>query len=95
MTSLTNLLRIREELEEIKSNIEAILTRDDLRVIDWELESMLKTVNIMLEGKIGKPSRKKLAAIRDRIEALREELDDIRQEVVNMSEELKAMLEGE
>jgi len=95
MTSLQKLAKIREDLEEIRDNIQAILQRDDLRIIDWELEDMLKMVNIMLEGKIRKPNKKRLAEIRDRIEALREELDDIRQEVVNISEELKAMLEGE
>jgi hypothetical protein len=87
--------QIREDLEEIRDHIQAILTRDDLRVIDWELENMLKIVNMMLENMAGKPNRRKLARIRDRVEALREQLDDIREEVVNMSEELKAMLEGE
>jgi regulator of replication initiation timing len=95
MTSLHKLAQIREDLEEIRDHINTILTRDDLRVIDWELESMLKIVNIMLEGKMKKPSRKKLAAIRDRIEALREELDDIRQEVIAMREDLEEMLTGE
>lgn len=95
MTSLHKQAQIRECLEEIKSNIEAILHRDDLRVIDWELEDMLKIVNLMLELKLGKPNRKRLAEIRDRIEALREDLDDLRQEIVNMKEELKAMLEGD
>jgi archaellum component FlaC len=95
MTNLHRLAQIREDLEEIRDNIQAILQRDDLRIIDWELEDMLKMVNIMLEGKIGKPNRKVLIRIRDRIEALREELDDIRQEVTTMSEELKALMEEE
>jgi chromosome segregation ATPase len=95
VTSLHKLAQIREDLEEIRHHINVILTRDDLRVIDWELESMLKIVNIMLEGKIGKPNRKKLAAIRDKIEAIRDELDELRQEITNMSQELKTMLEGE
>jgi chromosome segregation ATPase len=95
MTNLHRLAQIREDLEEIRDNIQAILQRDDLRIIDWELEDMLKMVNIMLEGKIGKPNKKRLAEIRDRIEALREDLDDLRQEIINMKEELREMLEGE
>ena len=95
MTSLHRLAQIREDLEEIKANIEAILTRDDLRVINWELEDMLKIVNIMLELKLGKPNRKKLIGIRDQIEAIREYLDDLREEIVNMKEELKQMLEAD
>jgi chromosome segregation ATPase len=95
MTSLHRLAQIREDLEEIRDNIQAILQRDDLRVIDWDLEDMLKIVNIMLEGKIGKPNRKKLITIRDRIEALREYLDDLRQEITNMREDLREMMEGE
>jgi chromosome segregation ATPase len=95
MTNLHRLAQIREDLEEIRDNIQAILQRDDLRVIDWELENMLKIVNIMLEGKIERPNKKRLAEIRDRIEALREDLDEIRQEIINMKEELREMLEGE
>jgi len=95
MVSPQRLAQIREDLEEIKANIEAILTRDDLRVINWELEDMLKIVNLMLELKLGKPNRKKLIAIRDQIEAIREYLDDLREEIVNMKEDLKEMLEGD
>jgi ElaB/YqjD/DUF883 family membrane-anchored ribosome-binding protein len=98
MTDLQTLAKIREDLEEIRDNIQAILQRDDLRVIDWELESMLKIVNILIEGrldKIGKRERRVLIRIRDKIEALREDLDDIRQQVVDMTQELKAMLEGD
>ena len=95
MTSLHRLAQIREDLEEIRDNIKAILTRDDLRVINWELEDMLKIVNLMLELKLGKPNRKKLIAIRDQIEAIREYLDDLREEIVNMKEDLKQMLEGD
>ena len=95
MTSLHRLAQIREDLEEIRDNIKAILTRDDLRVINWELEDMLKIVNLMLELKLGKPNRKKLIAIRDQIEAIREYLDDLREEIVNMKEDLKEMLEGD
>ena len=95
MTSLHRLAQIREDLEEIKANIEAILTRDDLRVINWELEDMLKIVNLMLELKLGKPNRKRLAYIRDQMEAIREYLDDLREEISNMKEDLKQMLEGD
>jgi chromosome segregation ATPase len=95
MTSLHKLAQIREDLEEIRDNINTILQRDDLRVIDWELEDMLKMVNIMLELKLGKPNKKRLAEIRDRIEAIQEQLDELRQEIVNMKEDLKEMLEGD
>jgi len=95
MTSLHKLAQIREDLEEIKDHINVILLRDDLRVIDWELESMLKTVNIMIEGQIKKPSRKRIQRIRDRIEAIQELLDELRQEVIAMREELEYMLTGE
>ena len=95
MTSLQKLAQIREDLEEIRDNIKDILTKDNLRVIDWELEDMLKIVNLMLEMKLGKPNRKKLIAIRNRIEAIREYLDNLREDIVNMKEDLKEMLESD
>jgi hypothetical protein len=95
MTSLQRQDQIRECLEEIRDNIKAILTRDDLRVIDWDLEDMLKMVNIMLEVRMGRPNRRKLITIRDRIEAIREYLDDLRQEITNMREDLREMMEGD
>jgi ABC-type phosphate transport system auxiliary subunit len=95
MTSLGLLARIREDLEEIRDHINTILTRDDLRIIDYELEAMLKTVNLMIEGKIRKPRRKTIIRIRHRIEAIQEELDSLREEVRLLREKLEEMMTGE
>jgi cell division protein ZapA (FtsZ GTPase activity inhibitor) len=95
MDSLHRLAEVREDLEEIRDNIKAILEKDELRVIDWDLEDILKMVNLMLELRQGKPNRRKIRRIRDWVEALREYMDDLREEITNIKEDLKEMLEAD
>jgi len=75
--------------------LQAIMLRDDLRTIDWELENMLKRVNMMLDNKTAEYNSMRIRRIRDKLEFLNEQLDTIRQDVVNMSEDLREMLEGD